>query len=406
MFRCLPNLALTCVGLLVAFQGLFATSIITTEPDASAESSFELPLNHEPLANHDDLTLVYLGNTNDEDSIGVKAPGSAQMAKVGGGQSEAGVKSEQGTVNEPAFLERTFMGRYYENLYPHISHVLEKSLPDVMDLDANLEQAREWLAIELEQGIDWGNRWKVNALKQFLELAKLNQKEKQCSLEAQEIIYKNDKATQGRARARPSKLKPLTRVDQLVHLAARRHSKACLEVYRARYDERSSLFGQPVKRLLMDYLDSGLLNCRGCVASGQKNLCNSKAVDQAYQFIETNSRADLERKRIVERPSGPFQLRQVDVDQVRTLAKRYIIEPCQEYVSQLGLDVYVPARYSMFVLEPSERYQSSNPEHSNFLHGWNHYRLCESLVRRDQETLVKNLVAKYQLALSRGELQF
>ena len=292
---------------------------------------------------------------------------------------------------------RLFNGRHYENLYPRLSHILEQSLANDEDVEANMRQAREWLEIELERGIDYGNEARVGALEQLLELVKLDEPRTRCSLKAYEILYKNHRATQNRAQTRPSKLRPLTRLDKLIHSVTRRHSLACLDVYPTRYSERCSRMPQAIK-MVGAFLDK-LAGCEGCLPNELPDLRQKRASESAFEVIKDSARNDIEWTRMSASRSA-----QCEPGNVRALVRRHVIEPCEQFVRQVGLDIYVPASYSMQVLEGNERYRLDEPRHRDFLLGYARYRLCESLIRHHQGTLMRGVVERCQLAARRGEL--
>lgn len=304
---------------------------------------------------------------------------------------------------------RLVNGRHYEDRYVYLSSILEQTVPEGSGLDAHLAEAREWLELERRGKVGFGNRATVEALEQFLELGKLGEDETRCSFKAYEILYKNDQATGGRAHQAPSKTRPLTRIDRLVHLASRRHTEACFEVYPRRFHELSQqLRAENVDAFdgLREFMDQ-VLGCTDCISSKVRDLRDSRAErasEHAYKLIERHSardkdlRQDLVRETTRRRPM-------INGRRVRALVQRHIVEPCRAYVQLLGPNVFVPALFAVMVLESPERYRPSESQHRDFLHGWLHYRLCESLIRRDQTSLILETLRMYRRVLRAGNLK-
>lgn len=271
---------------------------------------------------------------------------------------------------------------------------------------ANLAKAREWLESERSSGVNWfRNRATVDALEQFTNLTLVDNELLRCSWEAFRILWRNDKATEGRAHKPPSQIDEFRRIDSVVHEVMLRHAINCLPVYPKRFACLKLQLDQDNLKLANAFADKLLAN-NNC---GQLNEVSSQKCRKirgdlgdaqlAYEHIERwlaaggdSAFADANRQflgRVPDERSGKLV---VNVEQVRKLLDRFVLAPCREFSRTLGPSVFIPARFDALSLEREDRYLPTDSSMADFLSGWLRFRLCESLNEQTTSALSKSLV--------------
>lgn len=382
----------------------------------------------EEVENADDKLDVVVAEADPDDFDSMETEGEADSDAVltSSGAGEPARESEEAAGAWPAStgmdftfgadnklnLLRFFHGSYYHRQYNRINDYLVDATNST-SYEVNMRLAREWLQRERDSGVNlFKNKATVEALEQFTALTSIEGK---CDRYSYAIVWRNDQATGGEAHKRSSKISQSPRrIITLVHYASLSHAIGCHHVYPENFRQiRQKADLQTLDKvetflnaIINDHLGSknslaSLFNNKIDVSidatrivSGIKSIKGKKAAQLAYHTIQGHSVNDENRvylRKVVDEKKGA---RIVNQEKVRELVKAYLVEPCKYYLETFGPDVYIPAMYEARMLEPVDRYSSLEGELlDGFIYGWIRYRLCESLVNKDQNSLAKDVIS-------------
>lgn len=311
----------------------------------------------------------------------------------------------------PMSMIRFFNGLYYHRIYRKINDYLVSRVPHA-GLAANIAAVRARLEHERAQQTNPLSRALhqplVEAYGQLADLGEIDETNR-CNRNSFAILWRNDQATEGRAHVRPSKLSQAPRrIDSLVHEVSLRHAIDCHLVYPQSYHKLRAQMNQTSLSGLENFLNAvvadwlrprSLLGKRRTtfdpieLLKSVKSLGSRRIARVAYDTIAVLSLDDPDRKFLDRVPDERRGAMVVEPSGVQLLVRRYLSEPCLDYLHQLGPDVFIPARYDARMLEPADRYRAEGSLLTEFITGWINYRLCEILVARDEPALVRGVAA-------------
>lgn len=266
------------------------------------------------------------------------------------------------------------------------------------NVDSNMGAAVRWLQ-ELESSKQsFYIKSPVKNLKRFVALERVIGDTK-CDAEAYEIMRANEEAT-GLHRMNDNG-KVIRRVDKVILSIFKDHAVKCSRIYPVAYNQkREQLDATVFKRV--ENLATIVMNADRFVSTSRnmrftidptnlymryiKNPPTIQAFAREnilYDALISNARDDLsirDAERTDERISKPI----LNKTKLKSLIKEYLIEPCQQYKSRFGPDLFVPARFDARV--------HHEVDHSNidYYLGWSYFTICRAVV--DDEALFYGVV--------------
>jgi hypothetical protein len=273
----------------------------------------------------------------------------------------------------------------YENQYKKINkYLVEKT--ESRDVEDNMSIAAKWLEEQQKFVLPFWNGALVEALKQFLDLTRLNDEDVRCSREAYVILWRNNQATKDKALTERHR----RRIDNIVRHFRINHAINCYTVYPGRFEDFYAEMDVETERWFTTFQME--LNSRFKSTKEILDALAGKTFAQiAHRLIGSNSFSDPDNKYLHktenELDGGLF----VYEPGVRRLAERYVIRRCRQFVQQAGPEIFIPASFDQLALNPEDRYKICSMPEARFLHGRQLYRICEKLVRHDSEAFVKQL---------------
>lgn len=303
---------------------------------------------------------------------------------------------------------KIFTGKYYQGPYKTINDHLEKTVDPNADLKTNMDAVE--LLLKRSKSNFIGAVFKeglIEALEQLLALRQIMSDENKCTRRSYAILFKNDQATKGAAHKSPSELGKVTRVVYIVRQYMLRHAIECRQVYPAVYEQirasmnedmlnRVELFTtnliQKKRKVMLVFDTKPTVNPGDLLTEGRtiKQVKGKDLSEATYRTIEFLAKDDENVKYLRKIPIMSEQKFKVVEEKVGDLMRDYIELPCEYYVNQMGPDVFLPAHFDEPLFEPENRYQSQ--EFPEFLLGSIRYRLCNSLITKDRQSLLKGLI--------------
>lgn len=249
------------------------------------------------------------------------------------------------------------------------------------------------------------NKSLVECLTLFTSLSQI-QSHNICNRISYNILLKNDQAT---GRLLETRLVAPRRIDNVFQQYCTEHANNCLTVYpqtfKYRYKKMNYILLQRVETFINEIMYSTSYDVyKRCDKQTiydnfiAKPVSIGGPVDAgiAYAAIKILAWDDPDRKylqRYSDEREGKLVLKEA---KVRDLFKKYITEPCQYYVRELGPDVFGPATFDN-QLDPIKR---SNLDYAelHYFRSWARFKFCNALISRDQEYLVREVVKVAQVA--------
>lgn len=96
-------------------------------------------------------------------------------------------------------------------------------------------------------------------------------------------------------------------------------------------------------------------------------------------------------ERNLHQSSNEYQIKGFGVDSedaIRNLVLKYLIEPCQIYVDELGPDVFIPARYD------ARYYYSIDKTQFRYYLGWSYFMICQAITM-NKEAVILDVVESF-----------
>lgn len=299
---------------------------------------------------------------------------------------------------------RFFAGLYYQNSYRHINHFLVDNV-ESDEIGPNLLAATKLYEKEKQDRWNIFNKHLVGALQQFISLNRIVNGEK-CTKNSYAILLKNDRATRGRTHKIPSRLGILTRVDKIIYSIAINHAIECQTVYpelfKQRYSQLDKEKVEKVETFMNDIINHLMTEKKNFFRETKKyetveqlqhvrSIHGKRKAQVAYDAIKLFASGDPDVKylrKVVDEKEGILKVKK---DKVVGLFTRYLVEPCEYYVRELGPNIFIPASYDIVMLEKEDRY-SQDDKKSDFFLSWTRYRLCNLLIGKDKQSLISAVI--------------
>lgn len=310
---------------------------------------------------------------------------------------------------------------------------IDKKLRQNLNSEAvaeNMKLARDYLATVRETN----SRFQlslIDSLEKFLALERTIQAGTACTQESFRILSQNSDATNGRSH-RPGQDTPwlLHRVDSIVRQFFSRHAQLCHHRHPELLNERLARLAKShlysVELFMQHLVELKAQNNPPEVSSNQLNEEEMRAGKAVYNVLlhtieytggEIHARAARD---VIMKLAGPDHLAEaLDVvagakmpnflrtNNIKSLVKRYLIEPCQYYINQLGpvLDMIRFDRVSLGLDDTdSSTHNQRQPKESELQieSALGHYKVCKLFIERDRYSLTRNLIRWLSKASTRN----
>lgn len=348
----------------------------------------------------------------DEEQVAEQAEESNDSEEVADGhdsiEKQKADKIDESSENTMSFI-RIFTGKYYEGPYNTINDHLTNNVDDDANIKTNLEAAAKLLDQEKHKFFKGFKQGLIEALEQFLSLGKVLNEENKCSRRSYAILVKNDRATKGVAHKCPNVVGDLRRIDWIVHQYSLKHAIECHLVYPDNFEtKRQQVDQEMLKRVELFTLNLILKkrkkvlfffeqkksteNPEELISAGQtiKRVKGKDLAESIFNSVKYLAKDDENVKYLERVPNDKKTKMVVDEVNMKNLLNEYIIKPCQYYVEQFGPDIFVPLKFDIDMLEKKDRYRVDKD--GDFLLGWQRYRLCNTIITKDKDAMMKDVI--------------
>lgn len=269
--------------------------------------------------------------------------------------------------------------RDFTKSYKTISNYLTRFVP-IDDIELNMKAAKDMMRIMKED--PKADDRLLAALELFISLQEAQGK---CNESGYNILFANLLATEQRGRRSQSEY----RTDRVVYQACLSHARICQSKYLTNFNSLYSKLDSTKKYRVDLFLEDTNLQIFMPGAKDRYMFFNTLVKNQqvirsrdgtrlAYDAINILSIGDPDQKFLKAKKTG------VNRDKVTGLFRKYLLEPCQYYVNELGPDVYIPAIFdAMF-------FHRVNEKEYRFYKSWAQFKLCEYVID-NQEPFENNL---------------
>lgn len=271
------------------------------------------------------------------------------------------------------------------------NYLIEKVNND--EVAANMAAANKWLEEQQNVKQSFLSKSPVGDLKKFTALQQVIDDTK-CDRSAYDIMRPNEEAVGLRKLLEDGQV--IRRVDKVIYSIFEEHAKKCALVYPVVYRQKRQLLEQSkcaqVERLGQTIMGwdkyfasvryhayffepRGLLDRYIKITRTVRDFANKGVF---YEVLLHNAKDDPNFKytqRIPDEHSGKAV---VHKDQLKELARKHLIEPCQFYVDELGPDVFTPARFELSI------YSRPDSRDRDFYLSWSYYQLCRRVVKDER----------------------
>lgn len=270
------------------------------------------------------------------------------------------------------------------------------------DITANMNKAVKWYSevkSPLKGRVD---KALVEALRKFIALSELEMANI-CNRESFEILTANDDATAGYVQVmRPNEI-PDSRVDMIVHYFAVKHASQCHDTYPIELASRlkqlnpelvnrvDKFMGLVIRRSKYKVLHKDATASERMVSKyfadadpSIRGIDNARLAWRVLKFLAAN---DQDQMFSSTDQTDEVGKKPVNGKKIKEMFKKYFVDPCQYYVSQLGKDIFLPAKFD------AHFFQQVDDSKADFYFAMGKFRLCQSLIDRDQNSLVEDLIS-------------
>lgn len=289
-----------------------------------------------------------------------------------------------------------------EASYSRLNSYLTQNVPDD-NVDTNMDAAIRWLK-ELETSKPpFFIKNPIKNLKRFVALKQVIDDTK-CNDEAYEIMRVNDEAV-GLLKLNDNQ-KVVRRVDKVIMKIFKGHAMKCSKVYPTIWRSRMEQFDKQTYKHV-ENLSTIVMNADKFVMTSKNMNFVGTTNDLYIRYIKNNptiqafARENILYAVLIANSQGDFttaasigdadQLQKKAQNQpiltkikVKSLIKQYVIEPCQQYISKFGRDLFTPARFDARV------FNEIDEKNRDYYLGWTYFSICRSV--SDEEAMFYNLI--------------
>lgn len=253
----------------------------------------------------------------------------------------------------------------------------------------NMEAANKWIQGKRSIKLTFLSKSPIRDFKKFVSLQQVIE-DTECDRSVYEIMRQNVEAVGLHRLIEYNSV--IRRVDKVMLSILTEHARRCALVYPVTYRKKLEQLdkskykhvenlGQSVMKVdkfyttsryhAIFYLPSSLFD------RYIKNTVTVRGFIREsifYDVLLSNAENDPNFKYARTIPSEQTGRIDIHKDKLKELAKKYLVEPCQYYVNQMGPDLFIPARFEAPV------YVNLDHAFADFYRGWSYYEMCKALV--------------------------
>jgi len=267
-------------------------------------------------------------------------------------------------------------------------------------IEDNMSATRGLLAKRTSSFLPF-KRGSTGTLQKFVALDTIKYLENKCDRESYSILLDICQANDFKGHMRPRHGTALSRIDSIILEYSTQHAEECKDIYpvvfEVKYKELDKIqlhrvethanfvmhnfwptFNGPYRNE-RDFRDGVLASIRF-----RPKYRFRHASCQALSFLANEAKdpeATSLENGILDERDGIWR---VDKPKIATLAKTYLFGPCQDYVEELGPDIFEPFQFDLDVINGSRSYNldSLKPGSQiyNFYSGLARYKFCKELL--------------------------
>lgn len=250
------------------------------------------------------------------------------------------------------------------------------------EVSSNLEAASKWLKEQEQAKVPILSTAPIGDLRKFTALQQVIGDEK-CDRAAYEILQA---VMVGFIR------NPIRRVDRVISAVRIDHAKTCFSVYPVVYQTKKrhldELVMKQVKQVAGRIIDSDLayveywtrkhvFGSRELFDEYVKNPLSVQSFKDFGYALRTalmhNAEGNPDAKYLQRVPDARTGKKVVVKDKIKVLMKKHALEPCRQYESAMGPDLFIPAKFD------ASAYDKVDESNRDFYLDWSYFRVCEVL---------------------------
>lgn len=273
------------------------------------------------------------------------------------------------------------------------TYLVEKVTSD--DAAANLKAASEWLALQSSTKQSFLSTTPISDLKLFTALQQVLEDTK-CDRASYNIMVENEEAVGLHKLIRNREV--IRRVDKVLLDIFKDHAKKCAKVYPLTYrviknqlDRELSKRALNVARTIMEK-DMFMLPMNeklffySPLSIFYRYIRNYPSIESLtygvksalVDALRSSAKNDPDVKYTRKVPNELTGKKVVHEDKIKELTKKYLVEPCQYIVDELGPNVFIPARFDVHV------YFKTDEKEEEYYRGWANFMLCQAIVKNER----------------------
>lgn len=271
-----------------------------------------------------------------------------------------------------------------EARYEKLNVYLTAKVPGNAEVAPNMEAASRWL--QQQESVETSSQSSalVDELKEFAALKEIVDDTK-CDGTAYGIMRANENAV------RLHRLKVfnevLRRVDKVVLKILKDHAEKCLSVYSSNYHAKKAQLDELVLKHV-EGLAKTVMSLDNFPASNEPRTLFDKYIK--YQLgVRDFARNDVLLKALIHNSLGKLDASHpwkdaeslvgkqvVDKRKLNELVTKYLIEPCKQFETVMGPDLFFPAEF-----EAQLYYKIGDDE--DYFKGWASFKICQAITSDD-----------------------
>lgn len=263
------------------------------------------------------------------------------------------------------------------------------------EVGPNMEAASSWLKEERSRWIPRLSSAPISDLEQFVALQQVIDNPK-CDGTDYWILYANDEAVDLYGSVFYEQV--TDRILKVMYEIFKQHAKKCRPVYidahQKKKEQLDRVVAERVATLTEVLLEKGRVFTPKFVYYSLDHLFE-RYIRRAFNVndyigrhsiktaIETIGKGDPDLMYLKKISNGTGN-NVVETSKVKELVQKYLIEPCRVFVTELGPDLYIPARLD------SEFYNDVEESNRDYYLTWVSFMICQALTQ-DEESILSEL---------------
>lgn len=213
-------------------------------------------------------------------------------------------------------------------------------------------------------------------LRKILKVAGVSDK---CDQASYAVLMDNDQITENGQHGLRFRKVPTKRIDQLFNFYCTKHAIKCQHIILKNFKAKYPLIDEEVRHRVATWMDAvselhaSELKSHERPGSQLEQLFNGIIRTKGHIREISNVKPAYEAIVSLTKENNSKQNQLPDASEVNNLFKELLLDSCNNYVQQLGPDVFERANFDLSF------HYNLDPEEPEFYHAWSRYQLCTSL---------------------------